>query len=112
MDVKEQLKHEATYEPNVRRLARSVNKRLGVRPTQGELWVRVRPPSNQELAREERDKSIVKFHRVGSLTQIAEVLPDFVELLCGGDTLLVGITEFYDTWIRLNEWPGRREGQT
>lgn len=106
MTVRETLEHEAAFEPTVRALVRSVNERLGSLPSAGEFWVRVRPPTLDELDLDEARPAVVKFHRVGALVQIAETLVDFVEVFGSGETLLISLREFLETWVQVQEWPG------
>jgi hypothetical protein len=47
----------------------------------------------------------VKFYRVGTVVQIAEVLTDFVEVVCHRDTMMISIREFLDTWVKTDSWP-------
>jgi len=82
-------------------LIRSVNRRLGKRPVAGQTWVRLRPPNDEELVDEKINPKFVRFHRIGSTVKIVSALQDFIELQCGGETTMVGIPEFYDTWVLL-----------
>jgi hypothetical protein len=105
MDARESLRIEAQLEPSVRALVRQVNRRLSSAPAEGDTWVRIRPPSVQELESDERHPTLVKFYRVGTVVQIAEVLTDFVEVACHRDTMMISIREFLDTWVKTDSWP-------
>lgn len=108
MDAREALRREAAFEPVVRDLVRSINHRLSSAPAEGDTWVRIRPPSVSELDADERHPSLVKFYRVGTIVQVAEVLPDFVEVVCTKETMLIAIYEFLDTWVRIDTWPSHK----
>lgn len=108
MNVLESLEQEAAFEPGSRALIRIVNARLGSQPVEGEFWIRMRPPTSQELASGSARPVLIKFYRVASFVQIAEVLPDFVEITCAGHALLFGLVEFLETFVKVNYWPGRR----
>jgi hypothetical protein len=107
VNVLESLELEAAFEPGARILARSINQRLKTRPGFGELWVRIRPPTDQEIKLGAARPTLVKFHRIASLVQIAKVLSEFVEVSCAGHTLLFEIDEFLETFVKVNYWPGR-----
>lgn len=70
--------------------------------------MRIRPPSVSELDADERHPSLVKFYRVGTVVQVAEVLPDFVEVVCAKETMLIALYEFLDTWVRTDTWPNHK----
>lgn len=108
MDAREALRREAALEPLVRDLVRSINHRLSSAPAEGDTWVRIRPPSLDELDADERHPSLVKFYRVGTIVHIAEVLPDFVEVVCTKETMLIAVHEFLDTWVKTDTWPGTK----
>jgi hypothetical protein len=111
MNHRANLEREAAYEPAVRSLIRSVNSRMGVRPAVGQVWVRVRPPTEEEMVDERLNPRVfVRFHRIGSSAKVVSVLPDFVELQCAGETIMLGVVEFTDSWVRLiadGEWGSR-----
>lgn len=108
MDVREELKLEASYEPYVKSLVARLNRRLGHNPIVGELWVRLRPPNEQELETDLERPSLTRFYRIGTMIEVVEVLTDFVEVFCAGRTLTLGRADFLDSYVQINDWPGRR----
>ncbi len=106
------LKLEAEFEPETRALVRSVNERLSSQPTEGEFWVRLRPPTSLELENGSRHPALVKFYRVASLVQVSKVLVDFVEVSCASHTMLFMLEEFIGTFVRVNYWPGHQSDAT
>lgn len=112
MDHKALMEREAAYEPAVRNLIRSVNTRLSQQPAAGQTWVRLRPPTEEELVDEKLNPRFVRFHRIGSAAKVTTALPDFVEIHSGGATTMIGVREFLESWVRLvseSEW-GRQAG--
>jgi len=102
MDYQASMEREAAYEPAARSLILAVNRRMGnEQPLVGQLWVRMRPPTEEEFADERLNPRVVRFHRIGNVVKVTTVLPDFVEIECGGQTLMVGLPEFLCTWVRL-----------
>lgn len=102
--VNNSLRTEAIYEPLLRKLARSVNERSGHTPRALELWVRIRPPSLEELYCDSRDPSLVRFHRIGSVAQVNEVRGASLEVLCGGISTELPLSDFLETWVRVLDW--------
>ncbi len=100
-DYRTSMERESAYEPAARSLVRSVNTRLKQTPMVGQVWVRMRPPTEEELVDELINPRFVRFHRIGNAVTVTTALPDFVELRCGGETMMVGVGEFLDSWVRL-----------
>jgi hypothetical protein len=100
-DHRVSMERESAYEPAARSLIRSVNTRMKHVPMTGQTWVRMRPPTEEELVDELINPRLVRFHRIGNEVKVATSLPDFVELRCGRETLMVGVIEFLDSWIKV-----------
>lgn len=92
---------EAAYEPAVRSYVRSYNSRSGVAPGPGQSWVRIRPPTEEEIVDEAINPKLVRFHRLGAAATVLAATRDFVELSCAGEVVMTGYQDFADSWVRL-----------
>lgn len=108
MDIRQELTLEASYEPYVKSLIAKLNLRIGHRPDIGELWVRLRPPNEAELEEDGKRPTLTRFYRIGSLIEVVGVLIDFVEVYCSGRTLTIGMPDFLNSYVQINDWPGQR----
>jgi hypothetical protein len=99
----------------------------------GNLWVRVRPPTEQENVEASKHPRIIKFCQPGTVSYVTEILaarerggfssvnenirgyPGLVEIECAGDKLLVEAGEFFSSWIRCipdQEWKDTDDART
>ena len=77
-------------------------------------YVRVRPPTESECDDVQVDRRVLKFLRVGILVDVTEDGPDYLNVCCGGDTMVWSRREFPRTFVRLVDghefkpFPGER----
>jgi hypothetical protein len=103
---------EAAYAERIRPFLELFNRRVG-RPSEGQAWVRVRPPSVTEVEQLSTDLRCVKFLRVGALVLVRSLDPGedgAVHAESDGDVLCFSRREFLGTFVRAVDWssPGCR----
>lgn len=95
---------EAEWSDPVRTFLTIFNGRVCRDVKQDSTWVRMRPPTRDELLDSKEDGRIVPFLRVGSLGTVTDVCPQYVTVQCGGDSLVYGRREFLSTWTKAVTW--------
>lgn len=91
---------EAQWSDPVRAFLTLFNERMCRDVDCDSVWVRMRPPTRDELEDVQEDVRTVPFLRVGSLGTVIDVCPRYVTVRCGSDALVYERREFLSTWTR------------
>jgi hypothetical protein len=82
------------------RCGEKVVKSFGPLPFREGFYTRIRPPNESEC-NDVQDSRILKFLRVGVLVEVTDDGPEYVNVCCGGDTMVWERREFARTFVRL-----------
>jgi hypothetical protein len=83
------------------RCGEKVVKSFGPLPFREGFYVRIRPPNESECDDPRKDFRVLKFIRVGILVEVTNDGPEYVNVCCGGDTIVWERQEFAKTFVRL-----------
>lgn len=114
MATRKQLEDETKFEAVVRRYVQHVNSRMSVAISRGQSWVRIAPPTADELKLEETNRKRIRFHRVGSLSRIGAYEPGLVELRSGRLSCWLSEFELLSHWVLVigeRDWDPSIEGR-
>lgn len=95
------LLDEANYATVVGNYVRDLNRRLDAKPASGASWIRVRPPTHEELEDIFQDPRVASFLRVGIVGTVTDVDEGFIMLQVGSDRLVFATESFLDTFIQV-----------
>lgn len=93
------------FEKPVRDYLTQFNREMSAPREIGEVWVRVKPATREDIAASVRDNRFIPFIRPGSRARVTELIGHrYVEIEVNHDRVLYEWEEFLATFLRVVEW--------